>query len=63
MTLSKGTVLNNRYRIETLIGQGGFGAIYRVFDLNLERDCALKEYMVTLSYGRRRSGDSPRGGM
>jgi serine/threonine-protein kinase len=43
MPLEPGQVLNNRYRIAKLLGQGGFGAVYRAWDLNLERACALKE--------------------
>jgi formylglycine-generating enzyme required for sulfatase activity len=47
MPLSQGQILNNRYRIETLLGQGGFGAVYRVWDTNLERPMALKENLDT----------------
>jgi len=43
MPLLPGQILNNRYRIVNLLGQGGFGAIYRAWDLNLNRHCALKE--------------------
>lgn len=43
MPLSPGTVLNNRYRIASLLGQGGFGAVYRAWDLRLEIPIALKE--------------------
>jgi serine/threonine protein kinase len=43
MPLTTSQVLNNRYRIVRLLGQGGFGAVYRAWDLNLERPCALKE--------------------
>lgn len=38
-----GLILNDRYRIVKLLGQGGFGAVYRAWDLNLQIPCALKE--------------------
>ena len=38
-----GQVIANRYRIVKLLGQGGFGAVYRAWDLNLKIPCALKE--------------------
>jgi len=43
MPLEQGQVLNNRYRIVSLLGQGGFGAVYRAWDINLKRPCAVKE--------------------
>ncbi|MCA9109032.1 MAG: protein kinase [Planctomycetaceae bacterium] len=35
-------VLVNRYRIEELIGEGGFGRVYRAFDEELQRKVAVK---------------------
>lgn len=43
MTYQPGAILHNRYRIVKLLGQGGFGALYRVWDTALGRPCALKE--------------------
>ena len=43
MPLSAGQILNNRYRIVKLLGQGGFGAVYRAWDMNLDVPCAVKE--------------------
>jgi len=43
MALSPGTVLQNRYRIAKLVGQGGFGAVYRGWDIALEQPVAVKE--------------------
>ena len=43
MALSQGQVINNRYRIVKLLGQGGFGAVYRAYDLTLKNPCAVKE--------------------
>lgn len=47
MPLTTGQVLQNRYRIAKLIGQGGFGAVYRAWDINLNGPCALKENLDT----------------
>ncbi len=43
MTLQQGEILNNRYRIVSLIGQGGFGAVYRAWDLRMNGVCVVKE--------------------
>ncbi len=37
-----GTVLANRYRLDELLGRGGFGHVYRSFDKKLERQIAVK---------------------
>ncbi len=47
MPLQTGQVLNNRYRVVKLLGQGGFGAVYRAWDSNLNRPCAIKENLDT----------------
>ena len=43
MTLASGQIIHNRYRIARLVGQGGFGAVYRAWDMALEQPVALKE--------------------
>jgi formylglycine-generating enzyme required for sulfatase activity len=43
MPLIPGQVLQNRYRIVKLLGQGGFGVVYRAWDTQLSGPCALKE--------------------
>ncbi|MEW5870376.1 MAG: serine/threonine-protein kinase [Chloroflexota bacterium] len=47
MPLSPGQILNNRYRVVKLLGQGGFGAVYRAWDTNLDEPIALKESFET----------------
>jgi serine/threonine protein kinase len=47
MPLIPGQVLNNRYRIVKLLGQGGFGAVYRAWDANLKCIVAVKENLDT----------------
>ncbi len=42
MDLSPDTLLNNRYRISHLLGQGGMGAVYLAHDLSLETQVAVK---------------------
>jgi hypothetical protein len=42
MVLSTGTIIHQRYRVVNLLGQGGFGAVYRAWDLNLSRPCGFK---------------------
>jgi len=41
--LTTGTVLQSRYRIVSLLGQGGMGAVYRAWHLTLNMPLAIKE--------------------
>lgn len=43
MTLSTGQIFVSRYRVVNKLHQGGMGAIYRAWDLHLNKHVALKE--------------------
>ncbi len=53
MTLAMGAILVNRYRVAALLGQGGFGAVYRGWDMTLSRHCAIKENFVVSEEAQR----------
>jgi eukaryotic-like serine/threonine-protein kinase len=53
MPLAPGTLVNNRYRIVSILGQGGMGAVYRAYDEHLLIPVAVKENLfLAEEYGR-----------
>src|SRR5579859_6456200 len=51
-TVPPGTILLGRYRIERVLGSGGFGHVYLAVDLTSNRQFAIKEYFVTGTSGQ-----------
>lgn len=47
MILEQGTLLNNRYRIIDILGQGGMGSVYKAIDENLGVEVAVKDNLFT----------------
>jgi len=56
-SLKPGTVLNDRFYIGNIVGQGGFGITYVGYDLKLELKVAIKEYFP-VSIATRKDGYS-----
>lgn len=51
-TVPSGTVLHGRYRIERVLGSGGFGHVYLAMDQTTNQQYAVKEYLVTGASGK-----------
>ncbi|HLZ80203.1 MAG TPA: serine/threonine-protein kinase, partial [Ktedonobacteraceae bacterium] len=51
-TVPLGTILHGRYRIERVLGSGGFGHVYLAIDLKTNLQYAIKEYFVTGTGGQ-----------
>jgi serine/threonine protein kinase len=51
-TVPSGTILHGHYRIERVLGSGGFGHVYLAIDLASSQQYAVKEYLVTGTSGQ-----------
>ncbi|MDM8532280.1 serine/threonine-protein kinase, partial [Anaerolineales bacterium HSG25] len=45
-TIQEGEVLENRYKLNKILGKGGFGAAYLAEDIRLHRECVVKQMLV-----------------
>ncbi len=54
--LPVGTVLDNRYKIESVLGEGGFGVTYKAHDSELDYTVVIKEFLPQECAAR--AGDS-----
>ncbi len=54
------TILNNRYIIGTVVNNGGFGVVYKAYDMKLETIVAIKELLPTQNGIVTRMDNDPR---
>ena len=54
MPLNIGQVLENRYRIDARLGQGGMGAVYLAWHLSLDTPVVVKYQPSDEAYGAAR---------
>ena len=51
--LKAGQILQERYRLERMLGKGGFGAAYLAQDVKLKRGCVVKQMLIPRRTPRR----------
>ena len=58
--LGRGTVLEGRYRIDRVLGAGGFGAAYLAWDVRLNRACVVKHMLIPTKASQQEINDLQR---
>ena len=48
-----GLIAHDRYRVERLLGKGGMGCVYLVYDRDMDRYCALKMLLPSLTSNKK----------
>lgn len=49
ISLEINTIINDRYQLESKLGEGGMGIVYQARDLKLDRSCAIKVLRQTIT--------------
>ncbi|MBN1815057.1 MAG: hypothetical protein JXA14_24700, partial [Anaerolineae bacterium] len=58
--LREGSILQDRYQIVRLLGQGGMGAVYLAHDRRLDHPCAVKETLDVSPHAQQQFGREAR---
>ncbi len=45
--IKTGQILQKRYQLTTILGTGGFGAVYLTEDIKLKRECVVKQMLIS----------------
>jgi len=54
LAFTEGNIISDgRYEVKELIGQGGMGCVYLVYDIEMKRNCALKMLLPSLTSNQR----------